>query len=408
MTTSRITKRSADRLSASDKDLYLWDTELKGFGLKATPSGKRVYLVQYRAGGRNTPTRRVTIGAHGSLTPEQARREAGKLLAKVALGADPARERAKVRREGTIREVIDRYLEEHVVAHNKPSTVTEIGRIVAARILPQFGKRKVSEVTRAEVNAWHQSMHATPYEANRALAYFSKAMSLCHKEWELRQDNPCLGIKRFPEKKRERFLRDEELSQLGEALRKAEEAEAMPKNVLDAIRLLALTGCRLSEVLCLTWPEVDVEQGALRLNEAKTGARTVPLSGAAIELLRLRDREGVYVFSVIFQDRPMTRHAFHHYWRKVVQDAGLVDARPHDLRHTAGTFAAQAGLNAFLIRDFLGHKAISMTARYVGKAVDPLVATANAVGTRVAAALSKGFGVEASKVTPLPNRGATL
>lgn len=161
----------------------------------------------------------------------------------------------------------------------------------------------------------------------------------------------------------------------------------MPKSCLDALRLLALTGCRLSEVLNLTWDQVDLEHGALRLEEAKAGARAVPLSVAATELLRLRDRQGAYVFPVLFEDRPMTRHAFHYYWRKLVHHAGLVDVRPHDLRHTAGTFAAQAGFNAFLVRDLLGHKAIAMAARYVEKSIDPLKEAANAVGNRINAAL---------------------
>lgn len=208
MATGQITKRSVDSLLPGDKAVYLWDTELRGFGLKVTPHGKRAYLVQYRLGGRKSPCRRVTIGVHGAITAEQARKQAVGLLGQVALGADPAAERAKVKREGTILEVVERYLQEHVAVHNKPSTASEIQRIVAARIIPRFGRRKLSEVTKADIKAWHQSMHATPYEANRALAYFSKIMSLVHKEWELRHDNPCLGIKRFPEKKRERYLRN--------------------------------------------------------------------------------------------------------------------------------------------------------------------------------------------------------
>ncbi|MCI0421724.1 MAG: site-specific integrase, partial [Acidobacteria bacterium] len=208
------------------------------------------------------------------------------------------------------------------------------------------------------------------------------------KEWELRQDNPCLGVKRFPEKKRERFLRDEELRRLGEAIGKAEMAGAVPKSCLDAVRLLALTRCRLSEVLNLTWQQVDLEHGALRLLEGKTGARTVPLSLPSMELLRLREREGVYVFPVLFDDRPMTRYAFHHYWMKLVKSADIHNARPHDLRHTAGTYAALAGFNAFLVRDFLGHKTIAMSSRYVEKVTDPLAATANAVASRINAALT--------------------
>ena len=79
MATARITKRSVDALKPGAKDKYLWDSALAGFGVKCTPTGRKVYIFQYRKGGRTTPTRRVTLGKHGALTPDQAR-QAAKLV----------------------------------------------------------------------------------------------------------------------------------------------------------------------------------------------------------------------------------------------------------------------------------------------------------------------------------------
>src|SRR6516162_8191638 len=91
---TKITKRAVDAAHPSRTDQFLWDRDLKGFGLKVTPSGKKVYLLQYRKGGRGAPTKRVTIGRHGALTPEQARNQAARLSGAIANGADPAVARA--------------------------------------------------------------------------------------------------------------------------------------------------------------------------------------------------------------------------------------------------------------------------------------------------------------------------
>ncbi len=98
MAAGKLTKRGVDAFKRGPADRFLWDDELRGFGLKVTPAGRKSYLVQYRSGGRVAPTKRITIGTHGELTPEQARQEAKRLLADVARGRDPAAERARQRR----------------------------------------------------------------------------------------------------------------------------------------------------------------------------------------------------------------------------------------------------------------------------------------------------------------------
>ncbi len=245
MATANITKRSVDALKPGEKDAYVWDSKLSGFGVKCTSTGHKVYLVQYRAGGRGSPTRRITLGRHGTLTPDQARQAAEKVLASVKLGSDPAAEKARKSSEGTIAALADRYLEEHVAVHNRPSMAKEAGRLVERRIKPALGKAKVSGLKRAEIKTWHYSLRKTPYEANRALACLSKMLSLACTDWELRPDNPCLGVQRHPEKKREAYYTDAELKRIGKALAEAERSGAELPGVVNVVRLLALTGCRL-------------------------------------------------------------------------------------------------------------------------------------------------------------------
>src|SRR5215472_5498647 len=114
-----ITKRTVAAARASGADQFLWGSELKGFGLKVTPAGNKVYILQYRKGGRGSPTKRVTIGRHGALTPEQARKEAARLSGAIASGGDPAAVRAAEKIAPTMTDLAERFLVEHVATKTK-------------------------------------------------------------------------------------------------------------------------------------------------------------------------------------------------------------------------------------------------------------------------------------------------
>ena len=402
MATAKITKRSVDALKPGERDTYLWDTSLAGFGVKCTRTGHKVYLVQYRTGGRGSPTRRITLGRHGTLTPDQARQAAEKALAGVKLGSDPATEKARKRKESTIAELADRYLEEHVAEHNRPSMVRTAQRLVERRIKPALGKVKVSELTRAQVKTWHHSLRKTPYEANRSLSCLSKMLNLACKDWELRPDNPCTGVKRYPEKEREAYYTDKELKRIGETLAEAERTGAELPGVVNVVRLLALTGCRLGEIRNLKWADVDLESAAIHLPEGKTGSRTVTIGAPVMALLAGLDRAGEYVCYGTDPAEPLTTDQMQNAWRHLRDKAGVPDGRLHDFRHTTGTYAAQAGLNAFMVRDLLGHKTMAMTGRYVEKATEPLRAAADVVSGRVAAAMSGQQEAEVVEIRKSP------
>jgi integrase len=332
--------------------------------------------------------RRVTIGKHGKLTTDAARERARKIIADVVRGDDPAGERTRLRRELTVGELADLYITEHVRLHNKPGTAVEFERLVTARIKPAFGSRRLSNLARSDVKAWHTALQDSPYAANRALAVLRKMFSLAVNEWELVDENPALGVKMFRETKRERFATDNDLARIGRWLSNAEKAGTVHPSFALAVRLLALTGMRLTEVLTLEWSAVDIQNSAIRLADAKAGARTVPLGAPTRALLAAVEVRGSYVVTGYDTTTHLQRSAFRMGWRYLRAGTGLADLRPHDLRHTAGTFAAQAGANAFLVRDLLGHKTLAMTGRYVERASDPLRALADRVADRVSAAMA--------------------
>jgi integrase len=396
MAVGKITKRSVDALKPGEQ---LFDPTIKGFMVRAYAK-RKVYALKYIHAGRQ---RIFTIGDHGdhtsdneSVTPENASRKAQSLRGRIADGQDPQASKAAdghaKRTASTIASLCDRHLAEHVATQNEASTAREVTRVVNVHIKPELGTLRVKELTRARVKAWHDGMKKTPYEANRSLAYLQKMMALAAGDWELRADNPCLGVQRFPEHKRERFFSEPELKAIGEAVAKIEAGRAagsdpVQESAIALLRFLALTGLRLTEARTLRWIEIDLSGPTLHLGKAKAGARSVPLGAPAAALLATLDRRGDYVFPAISGDGPVPESAFRRLWKRVRAVSGIENARPHDLRHTLGTYTAQTGANAFVVRDLLGHKTMAMTGRYVERAVDPLRATADATANRISAAM---------------------
>jgi integrase len=389
MAGKRITKRLIDGLQPTDRDYIIWDGELPGFGVRVRPSGSKSYVVQYRAGrGRKAPSRRITIATPSKLPPDQARGIAKGIIGDVARNDDPAAHRTRKRREMTIREVAALYLADHVKAHNKPSWAREIELILNARILPAFGTKRIGDLSRADIKRWHSRMATSPYRANRCLAVLRKMLSLAHREWELREDNPAIGIKPFPEERRERFFGPEELKAIGRWLAKVEQDGSEHRAFILATRLMLLTGMRLGEVTSAGWSDIDVSANLVRLQDAKSGPRTVPLNSQAVAFLANAQRRGRYVCGLNAGNDVMTRFHYYAFWRRLTTAIGLANARPHDCRHTVATLGAMAGGTAFTLRDLLGHKTVAVTAGYVARTVDPLRGLAENVGSRIGAALA--------------------
>jgi len=201
----KITKRSVDQLTPGEHDAVLWDTEIKGFGLRCRRSGARHYFVKMRVGGRQ---RWLTIGRHGSpWTPDMARTEALRLLGIRAIGRDPANERDRQEAGITVAHLGERFLQEYVAKHCKPRTAEEYGRAVKKCINPALGRHLVADLIRADVAALQHKLRDRPCQANRSLAVLSKMLNLAE-QWGLRPDgsNSTRHVKRYRESKRERYL----------------------------------------------------------------------------------------------------------------------------------------------------------------------------------------------------------
>ena len=310
MATGTISKRSVDalRCKAGQDRTFLWDDGVEGFGVAVFPSGKKVFVAQFRQNGRS---RRITLGRYGALTPEQARSKAKKLLGAVEDGADPIKARRDARAVRTFKELSDEFMRLHVAVKRKDRTAEEYQKLLNAHILPAIGSRLLSDIRRVDVARLHANLSDRSRTANHCLALISSIWN-----WAARRDevtfeaNPAKGIERNPEKGKERFLSSDELARLGDALRRAEttglpwtvdetspNAKHVPKvrkltvadpHAVAALRLLILTGARLNEILTAKWDYVDWERGALNLRTAERKSRAAarnerrpaPLRGA--------------------------------------------------------------------------------------------------------------------------------
>jgi len=377
----KITKRLVEAADVRDKDYIICDDDLAGFAVRVLPSGRRSYIAQYRIGNRY---RRMSLGAHGVLTPEKARRMAFKVLAAVKDGKDPAGERSQARKACTVKELAERFDDEHIKVRLKPGTAREYRRNLRRFILPALGRLKVADVSRADISKFHHDLRHIPYQANRNLEVISKMFVLAEM-WGMRPDgsNPRLHIKKYPEKKRERYLSQEELSELGAVLSEAEQIGVEDIYAITAIRLLIFTGCRLNEIMTIKWAEVDFENGCLRLSDSKTGARVVHIGPPALDLLANLKRQSNNPWVICGKIPGTNRKEIQKFWQRIRNQAGINDVRIHDLRHSFASNAVAQGLSLPMIGKLLGHTQVQTTARYAHLAADPVKAAATQISGNI-------------------------
>jgi integrase len=419
----RLDRRAIADVGSVERLTVLYDQELKGFGLRVTPRGARSWIIEYRpGGGRGTAKRRLALGSAAAITPEEARNRAKKLLARVALGEDPAAERTAARRAASVDDLLSVYMNEKIRTTRKPRTAQVFASYIKNNLRPALGRRNASTLTRLDVVRVHRAVGASyPVTANRIVSVLGAAYAYGAKTGILPNglQNPARGVDKYREQGRERYLTLEEMRRLGEALRLAE-TEGIPwdptplkrvkhapkaenrrvifdRFAVDAIRLLLLTGCRLREILELRWSEVDLERGLLRLSDSKTGKKTILLGASAAEILSVLPRAGVFVIAgtsrridvINGQERVIERPRsdLNRPWARIRAHARLAGVRLHDLRHSFASIGAGSGLGLPIIGRLLGHTRPETTARYSHLADDPLRRACDIIGETIAAAL---------------------
>jgi len=417
----RLTKKAVDELQPRDKQYVWYDGSLPGFGVKVYPSGRKSFVVEYRpgSGGRRIAKKRLSIGRVGTVTCEQARDVARTKLAEVRLGNDPSIERDADRRMPTFKEMAQRYLDDEAPRRLKPATIKNYEINIRRHANPIIGSLKISEIVRVDVAAMHNAIGGkSKIMANRTLETVSAVFRYAQEAGLVPEDfNPTRGVRSFKEPRRERYLSAEEFMRLGEALRLAEtdgipwanlakekQSKHAPKpenqttvfstTAVDAIRMLIFTGCRLREVLHLTWREVDLERGLLFLADSKTGARAVVLNRQAHNILQRRVRNGPFVFPSdqcdIGPDGRLIQKPLadlNKAWRAVRRHSEIEDVRLHDLRHSFASVGASAGMGLPIVGALLGHKQAATTERYAHLDASPLRAASDQIADRIAEAL---------------------
>ena len=281
-------------------------------------------------------------------------------------------------------------MQEHAQAKKKPLSIREDRRLLERVILPELGARKLGDIQREDVARLHHDLRKTPYQANRALALLSRMFNLAE-AWGLRPDhsNPCRHVTKFKEKRRERWLDQEELGRLGAVLTELEQSHSETLSAIYAVRLLILTGARVSEILALKWAHIDWEQRSLRLPDSKTGAKTIYLSAPAIDTLSAIPRAEGNEHVIVGGREGAALADLEKPWQRIRIAAGLADVRLHDLRHSFASHAVRDGWSLPMIGGLLGHRETATTARYAHLAVGPLRQANDAIGDGIAAALNR-------------------
>ena len=297
---------------------------------------------------------------------------------------DPAAEERERRDALLVKELAQRFDEEHIAVHLKPSTAKEYRRNLALFILPAIGHLRIIDVTRADISKYHHDWRHRPYQANRNLEIISKMFNLAEL-WGLRPDgtNPRKHIKKYPEQKRERYFSAGELQALGRVLGEMEEERIELPSAIAAVRLLLFTGCRLGEIMTLRWEHVDLSANLLRLPDSKTGAKIVHLGTAAASVLRGCGRIPGNPHVIIGRNEGSHLTDLQPFWQRLRGRAGLKNARIHDLRHTFASVAVSNGQSLPMIGKLLGHTQVQTTARYAHLANQPVLKAANDISALI-------------------------
>lgn len=391
----KISKSMIDDLPVTGNTYFEWDRgdgAVKGFGVVVYKSGVKSYVFQYR--DEYSRTQRMTLGKHGSITPDQARKEAKKISAKVTAGSNPAMDKKERREALTVNDLLDEYLaSEKFASKAKTTRKTDIGRI-DRHLRPLLGTTILEKLTVEQVRKAFAGIRdgktaidvKTGFRGRAIVRGGEGAARMAIRvlrsifSWGMQQrylsENPASGIDLGRDGERTAVLSNtDQYAQLFTAIDELQAEQRIRREAADCIRVLALTGARRNEIAGLRWGWVDLKRSKITLpaNAHKTGKKTgvkeIALSAAAQAIISSQPAgspEG-YVFPPAKGDGPLSLAKG---WRAIRERAGLpADLGLHGLRHSLATVMAVQGAAAPEIMAALGHRQLSTAARYI-KTVD--------------------------------------
>ncbi len=368
MATARLTDARIRALKPAAAARDIRDSDLKGFGIRIMPSGRRRFFIHTQCDGRRVWK---IIG-----DPEQMRVREARDAARAALAAIRKGQPVVVSPDETLFAVVAEEMFCRYSRHWKPSTCKVNSYYLRKQILPWFGDMQIADITGKDVQDWHASLSATPVAADRSAPVLSVIMAQAEIHgYRPENSNPCTSIRRYRRAGRERFLSAAELRRLGGILECHEKARPL---LAAIISLLLLTGCRSSEIRCLQWR--DYRDGHLHLRDSKTGPRTVWLSSPARDILAGLPRTSRWVFPSRRTDGPVSKPVVQRFWQRVRSEAELDDVRLHDARHTYASIAIMAGETVPIVGRLLGHNDTATTLKYTHLAETVMRGAADSMG----------------------------
>ncbi|ETD90861.1 tyrosine-type recombinase/integrase [Rhodobacter capsulatus] len=385
--TLNFTKAALAKLAPAPKGakLYYYDEREAGLVLAVTAGGAKSFYLYKRIEGR---PERLLLGRFPDLSIENARKAAQEAKGQIAQGVNPQKERRAVRDEMTFGALFDEYLEKYSKVHKRSWAYDE--REVN-KFLSHWFKRKISSIDKTEVERLHARIGKEngPYQANRLLerirSIFNKAI-----DWGWAGVNPAVGIQKFREKSRDRFLQPDELPRFFEALSHEPNEAAR-----DFFMLSLLTGARKSNTLAMRWKDINFTTETWRIEETKNAdPLTVHLPRQAVDLLKARKlaSDSPWVFPADSASGHLAdpKKA----WARILKEAGIENLRIHDLRRTLGSYQAATGANGYIIGKSLGHRSQQSTAIYARLNLDPVRASVNKATEAMFGYMAAGRGEE--------------
>lgn len=383
----RISDRQVKSLEAPTKgNRVTYDDKISGFGVRVTSAGKKAFVLNYRFKGRE---RRITIGAYPEWTVLAARKRAEEYRLQITNGIDPLEVRQSQYAAPTMRDVFARYDAEYLPKLADRSAA-DVRSMFKTFILPKIGAKKVEDVTFDDCSAIHRFISIDrPTRANRVHEALRRSLNLAI-TWGWIDKNPAARVERNSEHKRTRYLSQDEIGRLLDAL------DSHPQRTsCEAIMFMLLTGCRRGEALGARWDQFDPSLRIWTKPAATTKQRRehrVPVSTRVTDMLKAR-REALTAAPV---DDPVQASPFvfatdqgralvdvKRTWASVTKTAGVSDVHMHDLRHTFASLLVSQGQSLPVIGAMLGHTQTQTTARYAHLFDDSLMNAAELVGAAV-------------------------